>query len=35
MLVLEPIHCPTCNSTNIVKHSKTTEDKQRYLMSQY
>jgi len=29
-MVLEPIHCPTCDRTNIVKHGKTAEGKQRY-----
>ncbi len=29
-MVLEPIHCPTCDSTDIVKHGKTAEGKQRY-----
>lgn len=29
-MVLEPVQCPTCNSTNIVKHGKTAEGKQRY-----
>jgi transposase-like protein len=29
-MVLEPIQCPSCNSTNIVKHGKSTEGKQRY-----
>jgi transposase-like protein len=29
-IALEPVHCPTCNSTNIVKHGKTAERKQRY-----
>jgi insertion element IS1 protein InsB len=29
-MVLEPIYCPSCNSTNLVKHGKSTEEKQRY-----
>jgi insertion element IS1 protein InsB len=29
-MVLEPIHCPSCSSTNIVKYGKSTEGKQRY-----
>ena len=29
-MVLEPVHCPACNSPNIVKHGKTAEGKQRY-----
>ena len=29
-MVLEPVHCPSCNCTNIVKHGKSTEGKQRY-----
>ncbi|WP_199337047.1 IS1 family transposase [Oscillatoria sp. FACHB-1407] len=29
-MVLEPIHCPSCNNTNIVKHGKSPEGKQRY-----
>ncbi len=28
--VLEPIGCPTCNQTHIVKHGKSAEGKQRY-----
>jgi transposase-like protein len=28
--VLEPIRCPTCNQTHIVKHGKSAEGKQRY-----
>ena len=27
---LDPVHCPSCNRTNIVKHGKSTEGKQRY-----
>jgi len=29
-MVLEPVHCPSCDSNNIVKHGKTAEGKQRY-----
>ncbi len=29
-MVLEPIHCPSCNSTNVVKNGKSAEGKQRY-----
>jgi insertion element IS1 protein InsB len=29
-MVLEPIHCPTCNETQIVKHGKSASGKQRY-----
>ena len=29
-MVLEPVKCPTCASTNIVKHGKSAEGKQRY-----
>lgn len=29
-MVLEPVQCPSCSSTNIVKHGKTAEGKQRY-----
>ncbi|KAM3105486.1 IS1-like element transposase [Phormidesmis sp. 146-33] len=29
-MVLEPICCPSCNSTNIVKNGKSEEGKQRY-----
>ena len=29
-MVLELVHCPECNSPNIVKHGKTAEGKQRY-----
>lgn len=29
-MVLEPIHCPTCNETKVIKHGKTPEGKQRY-----
>lgn len=29
-MVLEPICCPSCNSTNVVKNGKSDEEKQRY-----
>ncbi len=29
-MVLEPVQCPSCGSTNIVKHGKSSEGKQRY-----
>lgn len=29
-MVLEPVYCPSCTSTNIVKHGKSTQGKQRY-----
>jgi transposase-like protein len=29
-MVLEPVRCPTCNGTHIVKHGKSAEGKQRY-----
>ena len=29
-MVLEPIQCPACQCTNVVKHGKSTEGKQRY-----
>ena len=29
-MVLEPIHCPTCHGTQVIKHGKTPEGKQRY-----
>jgi transposase-like protein len=29
-MVLEPVHCPTCNGTQVIKHGKTLEGKQRY-----
>jgi insertion element IS1 protein InsB len=29
-VVLEPIHCPTCNETQIVRHGKSAAGKQRY-----
>jgi transposase-like protein len=30
-MVLEPVHCPDCNSINVVRHGKTAQRKQRYL----
>jgi len=30
-MVFEPIHCPDCQSINVVRHGKTAERKQRYL----
>lgn len=29
-MVLEPIHCPDCQSINVVKHGRTAAGKQRY-----
>ena len=29
-MVLEPILCPTCGSSDVVKHGQSNEDKQRY-----
>jgi transposase-like protein len=29
-MVLEPVLCPDCQSSNIVKHGHSAEDKQRY-----
>ena len=29
-VVLEPVHCPTCHETQIVKHGKSAAGKQRY-----
>lgn len=29
-MVLEPVHCPNCDSTQVIKHGKTLEGKQRY-----
>ncbi|MDV2996830.1 MAG: hypothetical protein N4J56_006535 [Chroococcidiopsis sp. SAG 2025] len=29
-IVLEPVRCPDCNQTHIVKHGKSAEGKQRY-----
>jgi insertion element IS1 protein InsB len=31
LIVLAPIHCPTCHSTDVVKHGKTADGKQRFL----
>ena len=30
-MVLEPIECPNCKNTNVIKHGKTSNEKQRYL----
>jgi insertion element IS1 protein InsB len=30
-MVLSPIHCPTCQRTDVVKHGNTTDGKQRFL----
>ena len=30
LMVLEPVHCPGCDGTQVIKHSKTPEVKQRY-----
>ena len=30
-MVLAPRHCPTCHSTDVVKHGKTSDGKQRLL----
>ncbi|MES1024926.1 IS1 family transposase [Gloeocapsa sp. BRSZ] len=30
LMVLEPIHCPTCDSINVVKNGKSNAGKQRY-----
>jgi insertion element IS1 protein InsB len=30
-MVLAPIDCPTCHSTEVVKHGKTSDGKQRFL----
>lgn len=30
-MVLEPVECPVCGGTNVVKHGKSGEGKQRYL----
>jgi insertion element IS1 protein InsB len=30
-MVLAPIHRPTCHSTDVVKHGKTSDGKQRFL----
>jgi transposase-like protein len=29
-MVLEPVHCPDCDGTQVIKHGKTSEGKQRY-----
>jgi len=29
-MVLEPIHCPACQGTHVVKHGKTSDGKQRF-----
>lgn len=29
-MVLEPVLCPTCESSDVVKHGQSGEDKQRY-----
>jgi insertion element IS1 protein InsB len=29
-MVLEPVHCPECDSINVVKHGKSAAGKQRY-----
>jgi transposase-like protein len=30
-MVLEPVECPVCHGTNVIKHGKSGEGKQRYL----
>jgi transposase-like protein len=30
-MVLEPVECPVCGGTNVIKHGKSGEGKQRYL----
>jgi insertion element IS1 protein InsB len=30
-MVLDPIHCPTCQSTDVVKYGQTANGKQRFL----
>ena len=30
-MVLEPVGCPVCSGTNVIKHGKSEEGKQRYL----
>jgi insertion element IS1 protein InsB len=30
-MVYASVHCPTCHSTDVVKHGKTTDEKQRFL----
>jgi insertion element IS1 protein InsB len=29
-MILEPVHCPNCDGTQVIKHGKTSEGKQRY-----
>jgi len=29
-MVVEPIHCPACQGTEVVKHGKTSDGKQRF-----
>jgi transposase-like protein len=29
-MILEPIPCPSCNSTSVIKHGKAPDGKQRY-----
>lgn len=29
-MVVEPIHCPACQGTDVVKHGKTSDGKQRF-----
>ena len=29
-MILEPLCCPDCNATNVVKHGRSAEGKQRY-----
>lgn len=33
-MVLEPVHCPNCDGTQVMKHGKTPEGKQRYRCQQ-
>jgi transposase-like protein len=30
VMVVEPIHCPACEGTEVVKHGKTSDGKQRF-----
>lgn len=30
LMALELVHCPTCDGTQVIKHGKTSEGKQRY-----
>lgn len=30
-MAFEPVRCPLCRGTNVNKHGKTSEDKQRYI----